>query len=159
MAELTERLRQEGVGVTALDLPFALEDFTGLQRELCYWEAARILRMPRPVRPVPQLEALLAPYRDMDIARYLSARVRRQAYQAEFAALAAGCDAVLTPAATGAAPGVGDTGDAVMSRWSTAEGLPLGLQLLGGLRPDPAPAGTAPWFFYRPRSASRCSPR
>jgi Asp-tRNA(Asn)/Glu-tRNA(Gln) amidotransferase A subunit family amidase len=173
MAELTERLRREGVGVTALDLPFALKDFTGLQRELCYWEAARILRMPKPVRPVPQLEALLAPYRDMDIARYLSARVRRQAYQAEFAALAAGCDAVLTPAATGAAPGVGDTGDAVMSRfwtalqvpamtvpmWSSAEGLPLGLQLLGGLGTDRALAETAQWFFERRELASRCSPR
>src|SRR5260370_16049647 len=122
MAELTERLRQEGGGVTALDLPFALEDFTGLQRELCYWEAARILRMPRPVRPVPQLEALLAPYRDMDIARYLSARVRRQAYQAEVAALAAGCDAVLEPAAAGAAARVGGTGAAGVDARAAAGG-------------------------------------
>src|SRR5260370_22913396 len=61
--------------------------------------------------------------------------------------------------ATGAAPGVGDTGDAVMSRWSTAEGLPLGLQLLGGLRTDRALAETAQWFFERRESASRCSPR
>jgi Asp-tRNA(Asn)/Glu-tRNA(Gln) amidotransferase A subunit family amidase len=167
MAELTEWLRREGVGVTALDLPFPLEDFTGLQQELCYWEVARILRVPGPVRPVPQLQALLAPYRDMDIARYLSARARRQAYQVEFAALAAGYDAVLMPAATGVAPGVDDTGDAVMSRfwtalhvpamtvpmWSSVDGLPLGLQLLGGLGTDRVLAETAQWFFKRRESA------
>ena len=62
--------------------------------------------------------------------------------------LAAACDAVLLPAATGVAPAtLADTGNAVMSRfwtalhvpaisvpiWHSAEGLPLGLQLLGAL--------------------------
>ncbi|HXW27627.1 MAG TPA: amidase, partial [Xanthobacteraceae bacterium] len=108
MADLAAELRREGVAVSEINLPFALDDFTGLQQELCYWEAARILRAPGPVQPVPQLLSLLAPYWDMDVARYRAALERRQACQAAFAALAAGYDAVLTPAATGAAPDVGE---------------------------------------------------
>jgi Asp-tRNA(Asn)/Glu-tRNA(Gln) amidotransferase A subunit family amidase len=172
MSELAAWLRREGVDVTAIDLPFALDDFMSLQQKLCYWEAARVLRVPGPVRPVAQLQALLAPYGDMDIARYQSARARRQACQGEFAALAAGYDAVLTPAATGAAPGVGETGDAIMSRfwtalhvpamavpmWSTQEGLPLGLQLLGGLGADRPLAETAQWLFERSTAAGRREP-
>jgi amidase len=139
------------------------EDFQGLQQALCYWEAARLLLAPGPVRPVPELEALLAPYLAMDTAPYAAARRQRQSYQEQFAALVAGCDAVLLPAATGATPDFADTGDAVMSRFWTAlhvpaisvplrrnaDGLPLGLQLLGSLGGDRALAEIAQWFFER----------
>jgi aspartyl-tRNA(Asn)/glutamyl-tRNA(Gln) amidotransferase subunit A len=99
----------------------------------------------------------------MEIAPYAEARRRRQAHQEQLEAFAAGYDAVLLPAATGAAPALADTGDAVMSRfwtalhvpaitvpfWVTAEGLPLGLQLIGPLGTDRRLAEVAQWFFER----------
>jgi Asp-tRNA(Asn)/Glu-tRNA(Gln) amidotransferase A subunit family amidase len=81
----------------------------------------------------------------------------------QFDALVAGYEAVLTPAATGTAPQLSDTGDAVMSRfwtalhvpafavpmWRASDGLPLGLQLLGRLGMDRGLAAIAQWFFLR----------
>lgn len=166
MSELAAWLARGGIAVETLDLPFAAADFTGLQKELCYWEAARILRVPGPVRVVPQLEALLAPYAAARVETYAAARRRREQHQAAFEALAGGYDAVLTPAATGPAPSRETTGDAVMSRFFTAlhvpafsvpmwwaDGLPLGLQLLGCLGRDRALAATAQWFFERAEHA------
>ncbi|HEX4524497.1 MAG TPA: amidase [Casimicrobiaceae bacterium] len=160
MAALAASLARDGIAVDTLDLPFPTQDFTGLQQALCYWEAARILSVPGPARVVPQLEALLAPYAAADAETYAAARRRREQHQAAFQALAAGYDAVLTPAATGPAPSRETTGDAIMSRFFTAlhvpafsvpigwtDGLPLGLQLLGRLGEDRALAATAQWFF------------
>jgi Asp-tRNA(Asn)/Glu-tRNA(Gln) amidotransferase A subunit family amidase len=160
MSALAASLARDGIAVETLDLPFPAEDFTELQQELCYWEAARILRVPGPARVVPQLEALLAPYAAAGVETYAAARRRREQHQAAFEALASGYDAVLTPAATGPAPSRETTGDAIMSRFFTAlhvpafsvpmgwaDGLPLGLQLLGRLGEDRALAATAQWFF------------
>jgi amidase len=157
---LTASIREAGVAVTAIDLPFPIDDFRGLQQELCYWEAARILLGAGGSHLVPELRSLLAPYLDVDLAHYAAARRRRQAYQAEFEALAASYDAVLLPAATGIAPPLASTGDAVLSRfwtalhvpaitvpmWRSAEGMPLGLQLLGRIGEDRALAEIAEWF-------------
>jgi Asp-tRNA(Asn)/Glu-tRNA(Gln) amidotransferase A subunit family amidase len=164
LAALVASLRAAGIDVETINLPFPVADFRRLQQELCYWEAARLLLAPQRMRLAPQLQSLLGPYLDSDMADYGAARRRRQAYQAQFDALAAGCDAVLLPAATGVAPlSLADTGDAVMSRfwtalhvpaitvplWRAVEGLPLGLQLLGALGTDRALAATAQWFFER----------
>jgi len=97
------------------------------------------------------------------MTRYAAARRRRQTCQAAFDALVAGYDAVLLPAATGAAPPAESTGDAVMNRiwtalhvpaitvpfWRSAEGMPLGLQLVGKLGADRALIETAQWFHER----------
>ncbi|HME27394.1 MAG TPA: amidase [Acetobacteraceae bacterium] len=161
---LADTLRGEAIEVNTRDLPFPMDDFRSLQSELCYWEAARILLSPGRVRPVPELQALLAPYRDRDVALYAAARRRRGAYRAQFTALVAGYDAVMLPAATGVAPPVADTGDAVMNRfwtalhvpaitipmWRSGDGLPLGLQLLSGLGTDRALIEVAQWIFERP---------
>jgi Asp-tRNA(Asn)/Glu-tRNA(Gln) amidotransferase A subunit family amidase len=111
---LAETFRGEEIEVGVLDLPVPPEDFHNLQKELCCWEAARILLVPGRVQPVPELEALLAPYRDRDVAEYAAMARRRQAYMSRFDALASGYDAVLAPAATGAAPPIANTGDAVL---------------------------------------------
>ena len=136
------------------------DDFHNLQKELCYWEAARILLSPGRVRPVPHLEALLAPYQERDIAAYHAVARRRQAHQAQFASLASPYDAVLLPAAPGAAPPVTETGDAIMSRfwtalhvpaitvplWRDVAGLPLGLQLLAPHGKDRELMEVAEWI-------------
>jgi Asp-tRNA(Asn)/Glu-tRNA(Gln) amidotransferase A subunit family amidase len=160
---LAADLRREDVAVDTLDLPFPVADFQRLQQELCYWEAARSLLVPGHVQLVPELEALLGPYRDRDTAEYAAARRRRQEYQSRFDAIARDYDAVLLPAATGAAPPVASTGDAVMNRfwtalhvpvitvplWRSTEGLPLGLQLVGALGTDRALVAVAQWFHTR----------
>jgi Asp-tRNA(Asn)/Glu-tRNA(Gln) amidotransferase A subunit family amidase len=112
---------------------------------------------------LPELVALLGPYLECDMTRYAAAQRRRQTCQAAFDALAAGYDTVLLPAATGAAPPVTNTGDAVMNRiwtalhvpaitvpfWRSADGMPLGLQLVGRLGTDRALVETAQWFHER----------
>ncbi|MEU3709126.1 amidase [Streptomyces catenulae] len=91
---------------------------------------------------------------------YEAARTRRAAFREELDAArrAAGADLWLTPAATGPAPfGLGSTGTSVMCLpWSNAglpsvslpagyaaNGLPLGLQLVGPYGSDPAVLGWA----------------
>jgi len=142
LAALAEALRADGIAVETLDLPVPVGDFGGLQQEICYWEAARLLLAAGRMRLLPELVTLLGPYLDSDTTRYAAARRRRQMYQARFDELAAGYDAVLLPAATGAAPPITNTGDAVMNRiWTAlhvpaitvpfrhaADGMPLGLQ-------------------------------
>jgi Asp-tRNA(Asn)/Glu-tRNA(Gln) amidotransferase A subunit family amidase len=163
LAALVLALRAEGIVVDTPELPIPTEDFRTLQQEICYWEAARILLAPGRTRVLPELVALLGPYLDSDIAGYADARRRRQRLQERVDAFAAGYDAVLSPAATGVAPPVATTGDAVMNRiwtalhvpaisvpfWLSAEGLPLGLQLVGPLGTDRALVETAQWFHER----------
>jgi Asp-tRNA(Asn)/Glu-tRNA(Gln) amidotransferase A subunit family amidase len=173
MATLAETLRAEGVATDAQVLPFPVDDFKRLQQELCYWEAARILLAQGRMRLAPELKTLLRPYLDIEIADYAAVRRRRQAYQAQFAILVDGYDAVLLPAATGVAPPtIADTGDAVMSRfwtalhvpaitvplWCTTEGLPLGLQLLCGLGTDRTLVEVAQWFYERRQAGPNSRP-
>jgi Asp-tRNA(Asn)/Glu-tRNA(Gln) amidotransferase A subunit family amidase len=163
LAGLAAGLRDDGITVETVELPFQAVDFLGLQQEICYWEAARLLLASGRMRLLPELVALLGPYLDNDMTRYSAARRRRQTCQAAFDALAAGYDAILLPAATGAAPAVTDTGDAVMNRiwtalhvpaisvpvWRSGDGMPLGLQLIGRLGADRALVETAQWFHER----------
>ncbi|HEY6433829.1 MAG TPA: amidase [Acetobacteraceae bacterium] len=163
LAALAAALRQDDITVDAIDLPFPVADFRTLQQQLCYWEAARIIMVPGSVRLVPELVALLAPYRDADGTAYAAARRRRQAYQMQFDTLAGDYDAVMMPSATGAAPPLASTGDAVMNRfwtalhvpainvpfWRNDAALPLGLQLVGALGTDRALAAVAQWFHQR----------
>jgi Asp-tRNA(Asn)/Glu-tRNA(Gln) amidotransferase A subunit family amidase len=163
IAALASALSREGIATDTVELPFPLEDFRRLQQEICYWEAARLLLGSGAVRPLPELRTLLQPYLEQDLSPYADARRRRQAYQAQFATLVESYDAVLVPAATGVAPALADTGDAVMSRfwtalhlpaitvpvWRSDDGLPLGLQLLGALGTDRHLIATAQWLLER----------
>jgi Asp-tRNA(Asn)/Glu-tRNA(Gln) amidotransferase A subunit family amidase len=163
LAALAAALRADGIVVETLALPIPAVDFRALQQEICYWEAARILLAAGRMRLLPELVALLGPYLDSDIVLYAAACRRRQAYQARFDELSTGYDAVLLPAATGAAPPITNTGDAIMSRlwtalhvpaitvpfWRSDEGMPLGLQLVGPLGADRALVEMAQWFHER----------
>jgi Asp-tRNA(Asn)/Glu-tRNA(Gln) amidotransferase A subunit family amidase len=162
LAALAACLRNEGIDVHETDLPFPIEDFCGLQKKLCYWEAARILLAPKKRQLSPDLRAQLQPYLDSGLAEYMAARRRRQSYQAQFEELCGQYEAAAMPAALGAAPpSLADTGDAVMNRfwtalhipvfsvplWRSAEGMPLGLQLLGRLGADRELAALGQWLL------------
>jgi amidase len=163
LAKLVAGLREDGIAVETDELPMLAADFLSLQQEICYWEAARLLLAPGRMGLLPELVALLGPFLECDMMRYSPARRRRQICQAQFDALAAGYDAVLLPAATGVAPPMTSTGDAVMNRiwtalhvpaitvpfWRSADGMPLGLQLVGQLGADRALVETAQWFHER----------
>jgi Asp-tRNA(Asn)/Glu-tRNA(Gln) amidotransferase A subunit family amidase len=163
LEQLRESLRAEAIEVDAFDLPFPADDFRNLQKELCYWEAARILLSPGRVHVVPELEMLLAPYRVRDVTAYAVVSRRRQSYQTQFDSLAAPYDALLLPAATGAAPPIANTGDATMSRfwtalhvpavaiplWRDRDGLPLGLQLVARMGHDRQLMEAAQWLLER----------
>jgi amidase len=164
IAALAASLREGGIEIDTIDLPFGIEDFRSLQKELCYWEAARIL-LAAGQRPLsPELRSQLRPFLDRGVDEYAAARRRRQSYQAQFDELCGRYDAALMPAATGAAPlSLSDTGDAVMNRfwtalhipvlsiplWRSAEGMPLGLQLLGRLGTDRELSAVGQWLFER----------
>lgn len=97
-------------------------------------------------------------------ADYLQALERMQVAAAGFEEFFEHFDAILTPATLGAAPaGLATTGDPVMSTlWTfaglpclslpllqTEAGLPLGVQLVGGLRNDARLLRTARWLVNR----------
>lgn len=159
VAALVRTLRRLGVGVDVMTLPVPWDEFAGLQKALCYWEAARLL-LQGAVPVAPALRVLLEPYLDRDVGFYADALRRRAEWQGRFDALIAGYDAVLLPAATGAAPLWDDTGDAVMNRfwtalgvpvmtvplWRDEAGLPLGLQMVGRLGGDERLAEAAEWM-------------
>jgi Asp-tRNA(Asn)/Glu-tRNA(Gln) amidotransferase A subunit family amidase len=163
LAGLVAALREYGIAVETVELPILAADFLSLQQEICYWEAARVLLGAERMRQLQELVALLGTYSVCDTTRYAAARRRRQTCQVAFDTLAAGYDAVLLPAATGAAPPVTNTGDAVMNRiwtalhvpaitvpfWRSGDGMPLGLQLVGRLGADRALVETAQWFHER----------
>jgi len=95
---------------------------------------------------------------------YLLARERMEAAASGFDEYFDHFDAIVTPAALGPAPqGLGSTGDPVMSTiWTyaglpclsmpllqTEDGLPIGVQLVGGLRNDARLLRTARWLARR----------
>ncbi|ACC75335.1 Amidase (plasmid) [Paraburkholderia phymatum STM815] len=106
------------------------------------------------------MQALIDEGAAMPEARYRDALALQSALRAESAALLAGCDALVSVPATGAAPeGLDDTGDPVFcAPWSllgvpaltvpsgwTAQGLPLGFQIVGAYGEDLATLRTAAW--------------
>ncbi|WP_043829381.1 amidase [Muricoccus aerilatus] len=94
---------------------------------------------------------------------YVALLARRSAARAAYAALAARCDAVVSVTAPGAAPvGLGSTGNPIFVVPGSmlgvpvvtlpvlqAEGLPLGLQILGFAEGDPALFAHARWVEGR----------
>jgi Asp-tRNA(Asn)/Glu-tRNA(Gln) amidotransferase A subunit family amidase len=162
LEELASCVAWDGVEVETLDLPFAFDDFALLQKRLCYWEAARLLPASAQFRLTAAQWAAFGSYLDVDVSLYANARLQQGSCQAKFQQLATSYDAVLMPAATGAAPPtLGNTGDAVMNRfwtalhvpvlsvpmWVTEDGAPLGLQVIGALGDDRSLCEIAQWFF------------
>jgi amidase len=106
------------------------------------------------------MKALLAAGAQVSAARYEEARALQTELSAHSAAFLRGCDVVVSPPATGAAPlGLDYTGDATFCvAWSflgmpavtipsgrAANGLPLGFQLIGERGADLRVLQTAAW--------------
>lgn len=106
------------------------------------------------------MRALIDEGAAMPEARYRDALALQAKLRAESAALLAGCDALVSVPATGAAPeGLDDTGDPVFcAPWSllgvpavtvpsgwTEQGLPLGFQIIGAYGEDLAALRAAAW--------------
>jgi Asp-tRNA(Asn)/Glu-tRNA(Gln) amidotransferase A subunit family amidase len=171
LTRLTKKLRAAEIEADLLPLPVPWRDFTDLQKDLCYWEAARLLLSRKAIPVAPPFKEVLEPYLRRDVGVYATALQRRAHYQAEFDALAMKYDAVLLPAAPGPAPLHHDTGDAAMNRFWTAlhvpavsvplwrheTGLPIGLQLVGRLGSDRSLMAVAEWLIRTCRDADNGS--
>jgi Asp-tRNA(Asn)/Glu-tRNA(Gln) amidotransferase A subunit family amidase len=163
---LVEMLRESEIETDLLPLPVPWCDFTDLQKDICYWEAAHLL-LPEALPITSALKELLKPYLQRDLEFYTAALQRRAHYLANFDAFAANYDAILLPAAPGPAPLYHDTGDAVMNRfwtalhvpaisvplWRDETGLPIGLQLVGRLGSDRRLMGVAEWLIRTRKDA------
>ncbi|HKY93793.1 MAG TPA: amidase, partial [Kiloniellales bacterium] len=116
-----------------------------------------------------RLAALIEDGRAVRAVDYLQARALQRAVQAELDELFAVYDAVLTPAAPGQAPKGTATGSPVFcTLWtlagvpalslpvlSGADGLPIGLQMVGGFGEDARLLATAHWVLEQVAPAAR----
>ncbi|WLE62900.1 amidase [Burkholderia plantarii] len=124
------------------------------------WRAVGPVDRDHPGQLSQHMRALVDEGAAMPEARYREALDLQRALRAESAALLDGCDALVGVPATGAAPeGLDDTGDPVFcAPWSligmpavtvpsgwTAQGLPLGFQVVGAFGADLATLRIAAW--------------
>lgn len=159
---LAEMLQTVGIEVDVAPLPIPWREFTDLQKDICYWEAARLLLLQETIPIAPPLQELLESYARRDIGFYATALQRRANYQTNFDTLATKYDAILLPAAPGPAPLHHDTGDAILNRfwtalgvpaitipfWRSDTGLPIGLQLVGRPGSDRHLVEVADWMAH-----------
>ena len=156
-------LRNAGAELVEYDMP---ED-TGLilqsANDVLQYEAARIygdLVAANPDKTSAHLKQLVADGLAVSEERYQAALALQLRLRAGLAAWISPCDAIVTLSATGQAPrGLNDTGDAAFcvpwsflgvpainlpSGWS-ADGLPLGLQVVGAFGHDKKMLEVAAW--------------
>jgi len=160
-------LERAGARVQAVDLPPRFEGLLVAQQTVAWWEIGRTLadetiRHGHKMRPALYERCEYAfQVKPEDYHRSVAlARACRQ----ELPDALGDCDVLLTPAATGAAPfGLESTGDPSFNQvWSllhtpcvavpaamSADGLPLGLQVVGRLDEDRRTLAAAHWVHQR----------
>ena len=143
-----DRLRAAGAAVSDVALPAAFTEVLARHRVVMAVESAMFheLRLRRhPEDYDPNIRGLLEEGLKCPATEYARTKEHQRLLKKEIEACFAGVDALLTPAAAGPAPEAATTGDPVFnSPWSytglptvcfpcalSAEGLPLGLQLVG----------------------------
>jgi len=173
-AELIEALRAIlGEAMQEVELPDWVAGAWDAQWVLMRSEMAYNLRAEyRRGRPAPdnaggealmsdRLAQIVEDGRSVTAVEYQSAKALQSALQAELAELFAVYDAIVTPAAPGQAPRGTATGSPVFcTPWTLAgtpalslpilrgaEGLPIGVQMVGGLGEDARLLGTARWML------------
>ncbi len=160
-------LADAGAVVDEIALPARFAPLTELHKTIMAFEAARNYAFEQDVHAATLSPAFIQlceagaaiSKRDYDAAQAECVWVR-----AEFARLFAGYDAWIAPSALGEAPRAADgTGDPVMSRlWTLlrgpsvglpiglgAQGLPIGMQLVGPAGSDDRLIGVAAWAEHR----------
>lgn len=162
-----QRLRDAGVTLVDAhpfdDMPRVLE---AVQTLLAVEAAAAIGPAADKAHPdlvSHHMHALIAEGRAISDAQYQEALALRDTLRAGFHDYLAGCDAILTVAATGEAPvGLNSTGDpSFCAPWSflgvpavvvpsgkAPSGMPLGLQIIGDVGHDLATLQTAAWIEH-----------
>ncbi len=147
-------LDRAGVRVDELSVPPEHRGLTAAQDKIMWYESARSLAYERIYRSA-ELSVRLAQLLDVGMAigpdEYDAARAETAAARGRLDGFFGACDAVLVPAAQGAAPaGLGSTGDPVFNRMWTLlgvpcvtlpalwgdGGLPIGIQLVGRIGDD-----------------------
>ncbi len=159
-----QRLAAHGVAVEAIALPTEFDLFLDAQSDVLRFEAARGFAFERTRRAdllSPSSRAELAAGAAIARTRYLEAQALLARCRAIFAAAIARFDVLLSPSAPGEAPGgLDDTGEAMFNRWGSgllvpclnlpgftgANGLPVGVQLIGGLGEDLRLLRCAKWI-------------
>jgi Asp-tRNA(Asn)/Glu-tRNA(Gln) amidotransferase A subunit family amidase len=157
------RLQAAGVTTLELDLHVDLPVLIEALNTILQMEAHRNigpLAAEHPDKVSDVMKALLAAGAQVSAAQYEEARTLQTELSAQSAAFLRGCDVVVSPPATGAAPlGLDYTGDATFCvAWSflgmpavtipsgrAANGLPLGFQLIGERGADLRVLQTAAW--------------
>ena len=149
-----QQLARAGFVVEEPPLPASFETLIDDQKTVMAYEAAGSLcdeYRRHHAEMSPQILQLVETGRSTTQQAYEAALARARSAAADHAAWLDGADAVLTPSATGGAPaGLEATGDPVFSRlwtllglpavslpgYTTADGLPVGVQLVGRLGGD-----------------------
>ncbi len=160
---IASRLAAHGSAVSAALLPGHFAGLVQVHKTIMAYEAARSLPFEfdrHHDRLSPQLRQLLADGMATERAHYLAALETGLSAQREFSDWRQGWDVLLAPSAVGEAPaGLGATGDPLFSRMWTLlgvptvtlplatgrTGLPIGIQLIGGMRQDEHLLACARW--------------
>ncbi|WP_280426526.1 amidase [Nocardia carnea] len=166
VAALRDRLVADGAAVTGFAAERMVAEATAAHRVVMAYEAARersaeLARADELSRPLADLLRTGAATSDAD---YAAARGIVDAARRAVLDLLTGCDAIIGPAAPGAAPaGLDATGDPVLSRaWQALglpvvtvpglrdpQGLPLGIQVVGAPRAEAELLRVAGWIQDR----------
>ncbi len=160
---LPGRLERAGARPSSVSLPGSFAGLVAAQHAVWTYEIARCLadehsRFAGSIRE--PLRGMLAEGSAMPVAEYEDARRRVHACRAELSAVFAGIDVLVTPSAPGVAPDLATTGDPIFNRaWSAlgtpvvnvpagtdAQGLPLGVQVVGPPGEDARTLACAAWI-------------
>jgi len=158
------RLGAAGAALRAIELP---PDYAGLvraQSDIMFFEETQSFAYERNrhwTQISERLRATIEAGLQIPPARYDAAQALARACRAALSGLFADCDVLLAPSAPGAAPaGLASTGDALFNRMWTllrtpcvnipvaagANGLPVGLQVIGDFGSDAKTLAAAHWL-------------
>lgn len=163
LTHMARHLEVCGAQVTEITLSESFSACYPAQRLIMNYEAARSLYYESITTPHLMSDALtqqLAMGRDNSLADYQNALTRVRAARAELANTLEQYDFILTPAAPGIAPkGIQSSGESIVNRnWTAlgvpcitlptgnAEGMPIGIQLVGKQNQDMALLKWAQWI-------------
>ncbi len=159
-----QTLGAAGVTLRAIQLPPTFANLVQAQTDIMFFEQAQSLaheRLTHSAQLSESLRGVLQSGLQVSFERYDAAQTLARNCRRSLTEVFADCDVLLSPSAPGSAPaGLGMTGDPVFNRmWtllrtpcvnipaaSDADGLPLGLQVIGVYGSDAKTLGAAHWL-------------